>query len=254
MVVVKGGADLPQAVMAAAGQGGQVRGSQLRSRRSSSASDSASSGALAESGVIDSGWLAPGWGITTGALASIRGQGHLLRRNAAGVGHLLEGGVLVAASWPCGADAAERAEGQERDTVLPRRCRRLRGSLVRNLGENFRFLHTRRRLPRTEHATGDVDLLDAGVGDARHPDLARVEQLFQRTDRLLIRHGRVGPVELVQADGASTPSALSARDASTACCRCASKRPIQRPRTVTRPQVTALGGDQDLQPACRRHR
>jgi hypothetical protein len=38
-------------------------------------------------------------------------------------------------------------------------------------------------------------------GDAGRPDLPHGEQFGERADRLLVGHLRVGPVELVEADG-----------------------------------------------------
>jgi hypothetical protein len=46
----------------------------------------------------------------------------------------------------------------------------------------------------------DLELLDADVGDADLAHLALVLQFLQRPDRFLVRHPRVGAVQLVEVD------------------------------------------------------
>jgi hypothetical protein len=82
----------------------------------------------------------------------------------------------------------------------------------------------------------------SGVGDAREADLARVEQIADRPDRLLVGDARVRPVELVEPDGLDAEP-LQRRVAGLLQVL---RRAVQRPRAVARTQVTALRRDQHV--------
>src|SRR5450759_4610025 len=98
-----------------------------------------------------------------------------------GVRYLTEGGV-PGAEIGSAADAAQRAPGQERDTV-PGAVGEL--GLAAAEGRRELVLHAG-QVALAEHPAGDVNLLDARVGDSGHPDLPRAEQLLQCADGLLI--------------------------------------------------------------------
>ena len=80
-----------------------------------------------------------------------------------------------------------------------------------------------------EDGTGQVDLSDARVGNPDHEHLARVQQLLQDPDRLLVGDLRVGPVVLVQPDGLARRAG-----ATTLRRRCGCKRVHRLPSSCRR--------------------
>src|SRR6202034_3995079 len=102
-------------------------------------------------------------------------------RDAVGVRDLLDGRVLGAeVAGP--ADAAQRAPGQERDPQV----RRVPQFGFAGPEGGRELVLDAGQVALTQDPPGSVDLVDGRVGDAGQPDLARVEQVLQRADRLLV--------------------------------------------------------------------
>ena len=152
------------------------------------------SAAWAES-VMDAGRLAPGIGITTGARASIQARVTCCGETpwASAISWTAEWFGAEVAAWPI------PPSGLQGRNAMPRsaQCRSSRFAgpegrreLVLDAGQ----------VALAQNPPGGVDLGDRRVGDSGQPDLPRVEQFLQRTDRLLVRDRGVGAVELVEAD------------------------------------------------------
>jgi hypothetical protein len=164
------------------------------------------------------------------------GQADLLRAHSARLGDLGERGVPVGQPGRLG-DAAQRAPRQEGRAQLGAQLQlRLAGP------EGGRVLVLHRRQAPAEHPVGGPDLPRVGVGHARQPDLARVEQLGQGAHGLLERHLGVGAVELVEPDRLHAEPAQGRVARPLQVLRAA----VERPRPVARTRVAALGRHQHL--------
>src|SRR5690606_27103043 len=100
-------------------------------------------------------------------------------------------------------------------------------------------LHAHQRI--TQDRVGRPDLRGVCVGQPHHADLARVGDLLEGADGLLIGHVRVGAVVLPQGDLLDTEPAQALVDGGTQVSRGA----VDRPSAVVGAYVPALGREQD---------
>src|SRR6185437_16660901 len=96
--------------------------------------------------------------------------------------------------------------------------------------------------PAAEDLVGLLDLLRVRVRDAGHPDLARVQQVTDRADRIGVRDARIRAVELVEPDRLDA----QALERGVTGLLEVFRRAVDRPAAVTGAQVAALGRDQHV--------
>ena len=128
------------------------------------------------------------------ALGELPGEHHLLVADAVGGGHLAERIELALVLRL--AEAAERTPAHEGDAELRAVFERV---LRIQIDRGILVLHGHE--PVAEDIAGDVDLLDRRVRDARPAGHALVQQLLDGLAGLVVRHFRIGTVEVQQVDG-----------------------------------------------------